>query len=198
MRRLTPAAPRKSNCQKPSTSSSIPSSLPPTGLPIRALNVNTVDEVPDSSWFTNRIGIRDLTVEELRRGPNKFDRLDASEWTVVEGKGPGGFQPGFRAVHPGDPEQVYQIEIDPVRHPQLATGAELIGTLIYHALGYHVQDVYTLKVEPAKVSISEKATIRDASGRRRFSQHDLDTILATGGARRRRTCLRVGDTIRGR
>jgi hypothetical protein len=26
----------------------------PTGL--RAKNINTIDEVPDSSWFTNRIG----------------------------------------------------------------------------------------------------------------------------------------------
>src|SRR5687768_18567957 len=26
--------------------------------PIRAVNVNTLDEVPDSSWFTNRIGVR--------------------------------------------------------------------------------------------------------------------------------------------
>ena len=36
---------------------------------IRAGNVNTIDEVPDSSWFTNRIGSRALTVEEVVRGP---------------------------------------------------------------------------------------------------------------------------------
>jgi hypothetical protein len=29
---------------------------------IRALNVNTLDEVPDSSWFTNRIGVRDMPI----------------------------------------------------------------------------------------------------------------------------------------
>src|SRR5262245_47852313 len=45
--------------------------------PIRAVNVNTLDEVPDSSWFTNRIGIRDLSIAEISRGPNKFERLDA-------------------------------------------------------------------------------------------------------------------------
>ena len=104
--------------------------------PIRAVNVNTLDEVPDSSWFTNRIGIRDLPIAELVRGPKKFPQLDALDWMVVRGKSPGGFQAGFRAVHPGDPGQVYQLEVDPVAHPQLATGAELIGTLVYHALGY--------------------------------------------------------------
>ena len=40
--------------------------------PIRAVNVNTLDEVPDSSWFTNRIGVRDLPITEITRGPNKF------------------------------------------------------------------------------------------------------------------------------
>src|SRR5512132_1908069 len=39
----------------------------PTGL--RAQNLNTVDEVPDSSWFTNRIGARNLTIDEVVRGP---------------------------------------------------------------------------------------------------------------------------------
>src|SRR5262245_58963851 len=35
-----------------------------------ALNVNTFDEVPDSSWFTNRIGQKELSPEDVRRGPN--------------------------------------------------------------------------------------------------------------------------------
>src|SRR6185312_14416620 len=33
-----------------------------------ALNVNTLGEVPDSSWFTNRIGQHDMSVEEVLRG----------------------------------------------------------------------------------------------------------------------------------
>jgi hypothetical protein len=149
--------------------------------PQRAVNVNTVDEVPDSSWFTNRIGTRPLPVREIVRGANKFDPLDAREWdtwTVVEGKGPRSFQPGFRAERPGDPGQVYQLEVDPKGHPRLATGAEFIGGLIYHALGYFVEDVYVLKVHPRSIRISEKATIRDASGRRKFTSHDLDNVLS--------------------
>jgi len=34
----------------------------------RALGVNALDEVPDSTWFTNRIGVRELTP---RRGPQR-------------------------------------------------------------------------------------------------------------------------------
>src|SRR4029453_10090290 len=35
------------------------SRIKPSGL--RAQNINTIDEVPDSSWFTNRVGTRALT-----------------------------------------------------------------------------------------------------------------------------------------
>src|SRR5215212_5055910 len=36
----------------------------------RAQNINTVDEVPDSEWFTNRVGARPIPEAELVRGPN--------------------------------------------------------------------------------------------------------------------------------
>jgi hypothetical protein len=145
--------------------------------PDRAVNVNTIDEVPDSSWFVNRIGVRDMPMAEIVRGPNKFERLEADVWTIVSGKGPGGFHPGFRAVHAGDPGQIYQLEVDPPDYPQLATGAELIGTLIYHALGYNVVDVNPIRVNPKQIAIAPDATIRDASGRRRFTRADLDGVL---------------------
>src|ERR1700733_8125139 len=31
--------------------------------------INTLGEVPDNSWFTNRIGARPISIEELVRGP---------------------------------------------------------------------------------------------------------------------------------
>src|SRR6185295_14189622 len=36
---------------------------------VRAQNVNTIDEVPDSSWFTNRILSHSLSIDEAMRGP---------------------------------------------------------------------------------------------------------------------------------
>ena len=35
----------------------------------RAVNTNTLGEVPNSSWFTNRIGVRNMSLEELAQGP---------------------------------------------------------------------------------------------------------------------------------
>jgi hypothetical protein len=156
---------------------------PGTATPARALNVNTIDEVPDSSWFTNRIGVRELSIGELIRGGNKFSPVEAREWetwVVTSGKSPRGRQPGFRAERRGDPGQTYQLEVDPIAHPRLATGAELIGSLVYHALGYFVEDVYVLKVHPRNITISTEATIRDVSGERRFTQQDLDNVLRVG------------------
>ena len=84
---------------------------------IRALNVNTVDEVPDSSWFENRIGRRDLSLDELVRGPDRLNVRFGTAWTIVRGKNRG-FHPGFRAVDRSDPSgTVYQLEVDPPRNP---------------------------------------------------------------------------------
>ena len=77
---------------------------------MRALNVNTVDEVPDSSWFTNRIGRRGMTVEEVVNGPDQLARVSLDGWVVSGGKG-SGVQPGFRMTDPTG--QLYQIEVDP-------------------------------------------------------------------------------------
>ncbi|MGH9196523.1 MAG: hypothetical protein ACRD1T_12375, partial [Acidimicrobiia bacterium] len=144
---------------------------------IKAVNVNTLDEVPDSSWFTNRIGQRPMSIDEIVRGPDKFQRLENDEWLIVAGKGPGGLQPGFRAVDPANPKQIYQLEVDPPTNPEMATGAEMIGTALYHAIGYNVVDVYIVQVDPDKIRISETARIRDASVQRRFVRGDLDAIL---------------------
>jgi hypothetical protein len=144
---------------------------------VRAINVNTLDEVPDSSWFTNRIGVRDLSTAELARGPNREDIHFSTEWTVVRGKNRG-FQPGFKAIDRSDPTQtIYQLEVDPPDHPEMSSGAEVIGSKFYHAFGYNTVEMYLAEVDPAKLQISPKATQKDANGRRRFVQHDLDQIL---------------------
>ena len=166
---------------------------------MRAVNVNTLDEVPNSSWFKNRIGVRDMPLDEIAAGrsSSKARRVGMD---VVRGKNPGGFQPGFRASHAGDPGQVYQLEVDPPKHPQMASGAEFIGTLIYHALGYHVVDVYTIKVDPAR-SPSPRRDVRDASGaaqvHRRISSHLVGGRDANGLCTCRRRASRK-DRDRGR
>jgi hypothetical protein len=148
---------------------------------IPAMNLNSLDEVPDSSWFTNRIvrqPMSPLSDEEIARGPDRVERLTFENWVIVRDKGSGA-QPGFRAISPDDPtKHLYQLEVDPPENPEMATGAEIIGTAIYHALGYNVVDVYLVTLDPARIQIAPDATLRDRAGRqRRFERRDLDDVL---------------------
>ena len=62
----------------------------------RAQNINTIDEVPDSNWFTNRIGTTPVTVDEIARGPNRGAPPDPSRWMLIREK-TAGAHPGFTA-----------------------------------------------------------------------------------------------------
>ena len=51
--------------------------------PHRALGVNALDEVPDSTWFTNRIGTRNLTAQEVYAGPSMIGSPEPYKpWTI--------------------------------------------------------------------------------------------------------------------
>ncbi len=145
-------------------------------IDVVAGNINTLDEVPDSSWFTNRIGRREMAIAEIVRGPDTQPGVAPSTWTVSGGKG-SGVQPGFRMTDPSG--QIYQVEFDPPSNPEMATGAEMIGTAFYHAMGYHVVEVYLTELDRDALVIREDATIRDPlNGRRRaLRRFDLDNVF---------------------
>ena len=146
---------------------------------VRAQNINTIDEVPDSSWFVNRVGRRPLSIAELVRGPDRFESVSLDDWKVSGGKS-SGLQPGFRMTDPSG--HLYQIEFDPPSNPEMATGAEVIGTAFYHAFGYHVVDVYIAELDPAKIEIAPNARITDplVGERRRMTRRDVNEVLDRG------------------
>jgi hypothetical protein len=149
---------------------------------VPAANVNTLDEVPDSTWFTNRVGRRPMSIDELVKGPDRFQTLSINGWPIVEGKSEG-LQPGFRVRDPSG--RIYQVEFDPSSNPEMATGAEMIGTAFYHAFGYNVVDVYLVEVDPARIRIEADATIKDIGGhRRRLLRTDIDDVLGRVARRR--------------
>jgi hypothetical protein len=98
-----------------------------------AVNVNALDEVPDSSWFVNRLSRGNLSPEEVARGP--CDRTPELPWKVTQAK-PDGANPGFFIQDArGDR---YLLKFDQPEQPERATAADVIGARIYHAAGYHV------------------------------------------------------------
>ena len=128
-----------------------------------AENVNTLDEVPDSSWFTNRHGRTRMSVEGLVRGPNTGDGPDMSTpWRVFRSK-IGGLTPGFQIID-GRGDR-YVIKFDPVNVPELSSAAEIIGTKIFHAMGYNVPENYIVRVDPEEgLEIEPGTTLEDEFG----------------------------------
>ena len=144
--------------------------------PIPAVNVNTIDEVPDSSWFTNRIGRLGMSVDEIARGPNTLETPNIDDWPVVEGKS-SGITPGYRVVAPDG--RLYQVKFDPPGNPEMASGAEVIGAAFYHALGYNVVQGYIVDVDPATIIIAPNATTVDMRGRKvQITRTNVDRLLS--------------------
>jgi hypothetical protein len=145
---------------------------------IRAVNVNTVDEVPDSTWFTNRIGRRAMSLDEIVRGPNQLEVPNIDGWPIVQEKSTG-LTTGYRIVDPTG--HLYQVKFDPPEHPEMASSAEVIGAAIYHALGYNVVQGYVVDIDPDKIVIAPTATTVDLRGRRRLlTRRDVERLLARG------------------
>src|SRR3982751_2020488 len=49
-------------------------------------NVNTIDEVPASSWFTNRIGAQPVTIAQAAKGPIEHPAPAPGRWMVIAAK----------------------------------------------------------------------------------------------------------------
>jgi hypothetical protein len=147
----------------------------PSGL--RAKNINTIDEVPDSSWFTNRIGTKAITAAELTRGPAMGAPPDPSSWVLFREK-TSGAHPGFTAKDArGD---TWFLEFDPIPYPEGATGAVAIATKIFWALGYNQVESYLTTFDPKKVTVDPKATVKRPNGKRSpFTRDDMNVILET-------------------
>ncbi len=121
----------------------------------RAKDVNSIEEVPDSTWFQNRIGVRDMSVEELKRGPNVDPSpFDHRPWKITGAK-IGGRSLGFTFEDArGDK---YILKFDTLGFPEMETGAHQIMHRIVWALGYHVPQDYLGYFKREDLVLSDKA-----------------------------------------
>ena len=128
-----------------------------------AQNVNTLDEVPDSSWFTNRHGVRRMSRDALVRGPDTIEGPDMSvPWRVFRSK-IGGLTPGFQILD-GRGDR-YVIKFDPVRVPELSSAAEVIATKLFYAIGYNTPENYIVIIDPdAGLTIEPGTMLEDEFG----------------------------------
>lgn len=142
---------------------------------VRAQNINTIDEVPDSNWFTNRIGTRPVSVEELLKGPDTGNGPAPGQWTVIAAKNDG-VTPGFTVRDSAG--VVWFIKFDPPGYGGMATGTEMVVSKLFWALGYNVPEVHLATLRPDALAIDETARITPPSGNRRpFKATDIRALL---------------------
>lgn len=139
----------------------------------RAINANTLDEVPDSSWFTNRMGSRPTSPAQIQ-APSPSDGPVVGRLVIVEAK-PAGIQPGF--VVRDQRGQRFFLKFDPPSHPEMASGAEVISTSAFQAFGYNVPDNFIVTVDPAMLDIGEGARTRRHGRTYSMTRRDLEDIL---------------------
>jgi hypothetical protein len=142
---------------------------------VRAQNVNTLDEVPDSSWFTNRAGARPLTTAEVERGPDTTNGPAAGQWTVTAAKSDG-ISPGFTIRDAQG--QTWFLKFDPPGYRGMATGAEVIATKLFWALGYFVPENHVASLERERLVIGDGARYTPPGRTRRpMRLSDIDALL---------------------
>jgi len=143
---------------------------------IRAKNINTIDEVPDSSWFTNRIGSRALSADEIVQGPNELPAPDPATWTVLREKSAGAAA-GFTARDASG--GTWFVSFDAPANPEGATAAIVVATKLFWALGYNQVENHLSTLRRDHIRISPTATVHRPSGRRTaMNDDDIDLVLS--------------------
>lgn len=146
-----------------------------SGKKKESINVNTWDEVPNSSWFTNRLGTRDFSIQEIQRGPNTSLKPKSGKLIVLRGKTIGA-TPGFWVRDENG--QTFILKFDPKDYSELASGAEMIATKMFWAFGYNVPENHIFRFRRENLEISADAEVTgEKNKKRKMTEADLDLIL---------------------
>jgi hypothetical protein len=139
-------------------------------------NINTLGEVPDSNWYTNRHWLRRMSIAELQRGSGNTTPPDANgAWQIVGAKSDG-ISPGL--VIEDQQGQRYVVKFDPPDFPELASAADVISSKFFYALGYNTPENYIVHFRREKLTIAAGVKWRDASGKKHpLTQRAVDDML---------------------
>lgn len=165
-----------------------------------SVNVNSMDEVPDSAWFQNRIGVRDMSIDELKAAACKPedllpDEVADGEWVVDRGKTDGASF-GFRVDIPGKGK--YMLKTDQPLQPEQQNAAATIGAAIYHALGFNTTCEQVVYVRRAQLKLTPGLTSIDNRGiTHPFGTEQLDAGLSATSSHNGRMRLTASKWLSG-
>ncbi len=143
-------------------------------------NINAVEEVPDSTWFQNRIGIRDIDPSDAARG------VDAGgpprrPFTLIGGKlGIG--HPSF-LLQDGTGRR-FKVRFDTQQNPELRTSASVIVNRILWTAGYNVASDHVFELRKEELAVAPNATYVNAQKNEDpLDSKAVDAILFTAHRR---------------
>jgi hypothetical protein len=158
--------------------------------PREATDVNSLDEVPDSAWFTNRIDhevFGDRLLGACTEAQLLDSKADSARWLIDRGKMEGATA-GFRVTVPGKGH--YLFKADGKDQPELPSAASVVGAAIYDAAGFNASCEQVVYFDPAILDLAPGLAYRHSSVEdpKPFDRKALDDVLAA--------CPKVAATVR--
>jgi hypothetical protein len=161
---------------------------------IASQGVNTLGDVLDGPWYVNRHGRTRLSLEELQRGSGGAPAPPMpGPWRVLVLRSQNAW-PGI--IFRDSNNQMYLLRFDPADATEMATGAEMIGSRFFHALGYHVPETYLVAFTRDRLVVESNASdVTSFGDLRPLLPEDIDRLLEPVARRRdgsyRAVALRV-------
>jgi hypothetical protein len=138
----------------------------------RAGDVNALDEVPDSTWFTNR---GELTVDTVRTAARGDHSAPTGPWSVI-GTKVGGASPGLLVRDAAGAKFV--MKFDSRGAPDMQTGADVVAQKLLSAAGYNTPDDSIVTFRREELALGKGARVEDVFGNKRaMTAHDLANVL---------------------
>lgn len=140
-----------------------------------AANVNDRDEVPNSTWFTNRNHLRAVSEHDIRNGAFGAKRpTPPYEIKSVKTKG---VNPGFNVKDAAGNRWV--VKLDRPGYPQISSGAGVVSSRLLWTAGYNIShdEAFTFRREELKL---DPDLVKGKDGERPFDEDDLEKLLTRG------------------
>ena len=144
----------------------------------RAHDVNSLGEVPNSTWFRNRLGVRNVSPDDIARGPGDTKGPDLTGPLVIKSSKIGGGSVGF--IVEDRTGSRYLLKFDEAGLPVLETATDVIVQRILWASGYNVPENNVVFVTRESLQLTPESKYVDSDGNKRLmTPADLDRELAT-------------------
>lgn len=140
-----------------------------------AANVNDRDEVPNSSWFTNRNHVRAVPEKRIREGV--FGPKRPVPPYEIKSTKTQGINPGFNIKDGAGNRWV--VKLDRPGYPQISSGAGAVSSRLLWAAGYHIShdEAFTFRREELRI---DPDLARGEDGAPPFGEENLNGLLEAG------------------